>query len=192
MNRRVDIQSRQLLADGFFRLEEVVLRHERLDGSMSEPMSRMSLERGDGAAILLHDPDRQVVTLVRQFRYPTWEHGPGWTLELVAGVIEAGREPEHVARAEAREEAGYHVNELESLGAFYLTPGGSSERIFLYYAAVNSAMRVDEGGGLAHEGEDIEIIEMAEDDVWRALDDHRITDAKTLVGLMWLRLRRFS
>ena len=189
---RVDIESRRQLVDGFFRLEEVVLRHERFDGRMSASMSRLNLERGDGTAILLHDPERRVVTLVRQFRYPTWEKGPGWTVELVAGVIEAGRDPEEVARAEAREEAGYDIGELVSLGTFYLTPGGSSERIFLFYAAVNPQMRVAGGGGLAHEGEDIEIVEMSEDDVWHALDDHDIIDAKTLVGLMWLRQRSLS
>jgi ADP-ribose pyrophosphatase len=113
-------------------------------------------------------------------------------VELVAGVIEAGRDPEEVARAEAREEAGYDIGELVSLGTFYLTPGGSSERIFLFYAAVNPQMRVAGGGGLAHEGEDIEIVEMSEDDVWHALDDHDIIDAKTLVGLMWLRQRSLS
>lgn len=190
--KRVDIESRRQLFDGFFRLEEVVLRHQRFDGSMSAPMSRLNLERGDGTAILLHDPERRVVTLVRQFRYPTWEKGPGWTVELVAGVIEPGRDPEEVARAEAREEAGYDIGALESLGIFYLTPGGSSERIFLFYAAVNPRMRVAEGGGLTREGEDIEIVEMSEDDVWRALDDHDIIDAKTLVGLQWLRQRRLS
>ena len=110
----------------------------------------------------------------------------------MAGVIEPGRHPEEVARAEAREEAGYDVGALESLGTFYLTPGGSSERIFLFYAAVDPLMRVAEGGGLAREGEDIEIVEMSEHDVWRALDDHDIIDAKTLVGLQWLRQRRLS
>lgn len=95
------------------------------------------MKRGDGTAILLHDPERRVVTLVRQFRYPTWEKGPGWTVEL-------------------------------------------------------PRMRVAEGGGLTREGEDIEIVEMSEHDVWRALDDHDIIDAKTLVGLQWLRQRRLS
>ncbi len=84
---RVDIESRRQLVDGFFRLEEVVLRHERFDGNMSASMSRLNLERGDGTAILLHDPERRVVTLVRQFRYPTWEKGPGWTVELARPLM---------------------------------------------------------------------------------------------------------
>jgi nudix-type nucleoside diphosphatase (YffH/AdpP family) len=186
---KVEVLSRQTLADAFFRLEEVTLRHERLDGSMSEPISRLNVERGDGAAIVLHDSERDTVTLVRQFRWPTWENGDGWTLELVAGVIEPGRDPEEVARAEALEEAGYRVDAVEALGTFYLTPGGSSERIFLYLAQVTPAMRVGDGGGLAHEGEDIEIYELSCQECWQALDDGRIADAKTLVGLLRLRQR---
>lgn len=189
VNRRVEIESRQRHYDGFFQLDEAILRHERFDGTMSEPMSRLNLERGDGAAVMLHDPDEHTILLVRQFRFPTWDKGPGWTLELVAGMVESGREPADVARAEAREEAGYEIGALESLGDFYLTPGGSSERIFLYYAQVSRHMRVADGGGLAHEGEDIEIVEMSESDVWLALDENRIIDAKTLVGLLWLRRR---
>ena len=187
--RRVDIQSRRRLLDGFFRVDEVVLRHERLDGSLSRPLTRLNLDRGDGAAIVLHDPGRHLLTLVRQFRYPTWEKGPGWLLELVAGVVDGGRSPEAVVRAEAREEAGFEVAEIEPLGAFYLTPGGSSERIFLYYAAVDDTMRVAAGGGLDDEGEDIEVVVLPEEEVWRALDVGDIADAKTLVGLLQLRRR---
>jgi ADP-ribose pyrophosphatase len=185
----VEIRSRRSLLTGFFHIEEVELCHRRLDGAMSAPLTRLNLDRGDGAAVVLHDAQRRVVTLVRQFRYPTWEKGPGWLLELVAGVVETGREPDAVARAEAREEAGYEVSELECLGTFYLTPGGSAERIFLYYAPVSLDMRRHDGGGVEHEGEDIEVVEMPEDEVWRALDAGSIADAKTLIGLWQLRHR---
>lgn len=185
----VEIRSRRALLDGFFRVEEVELQHERRDGSMSPPLTRLNLDRGDGAAIVLHDPQRRALVLVRQFRFPTWDKGPGWLLELVAGVVNEGAEPAQVARAEALEEAGYVIDEPEPIGTFYLTPGGSSERIFLYYAAVSAAQRRQEGGGLEEEGEDIEVVEYGEDEVWRSLDDGEIVDAKTLIGLMWLRQR---
>lgn len=179
------------LLDGFFRVDEVVLRHERRDGSMSPPLRRLHLDRGDGAAVVLHDPGRGVVTLVRQFRYPTWDKGPGWLLEVVAGVVADGANPEDVARAEALEEAGYRLERLEPIGVFYLTPGGSSERIFLYYAAVSARLRVAAGGGLRDEGEDLEIVERTEAETWAAVDAGQIADAKTLVGLLWLRQRLF-
>ena len=84
------------------------------------------------------------------------------------------------------------LDRLEPIGTFYLTPGGSSERIFLYYATVSRGQRRGPGGGLEEEGESIEVLEWPEDEVWRSIDAGRIADAKTLVGLMWLRRRLFS
>ena len=92
---------------------------------------------------------------MRQFRYSTYEKGPGWLLETVAGVIEPVEAPEAVARRELLEEAGYRVGELESVGCFYLTPGGSSERIYLFFAEVENVDRVTDGGGVDAEGEDM-------------------------------------
>ena len=181
---RVEVHGRRTLLDRFFRVEEVDLSHERPDGSMSPPLTRLNVDRGDGAAVVLHDPERGVVVLVRQFRFSAWEKGPGWLHELVAGTVPEGQQPEDVA--------GYEVDRLEPVGSFYLTPGGSSERIFLYYAAVGSGQRRGPGGGLEEEGESIEVLEWPEEEVWAALDAGRIADAKTLVGLMWLRRRLFS
>ena len=87
------------------------------------------------------------------------------------------------------EEAGYQAKELEFVSSFYLTPGGSSERIFLFIAEVEDADRVADGGGL-DAGEDIEVVEMTESEVWRAVDEGEIVDAKTLVGLLSYRQRR--
>ena len=188
---RVEVHARRTLLDGFFRVEEVDLSHERTDGSMSPSLTRLNVDRGDGAAVVLHDPERRVVVLVRQFRFSAWENGPGWLHELVAGTVPQGQSPEDVARTECLEEAGYEIDRLDSIGSFYLTPGGSSERIFLYYAAVSAGQRRSPGGGLEEEGESIEVLEWPEANVWAALDAGRIADAKTLVGLMWLR-RLFS
>ncbi len=189
---RVEVHGRRTLLDRFFLVEEVDLSHERSDGSMSRPLTRLNVDRGDGAAVVLHDPERRVVVLVRQFRFSAWEKGPGWLHELVAGTVPEGQQPEDVARAECLEEAGYEADRLEPIGSFYLTPGGSSERIFLYYAAVSAGQRRGPGGGLEEEGESIEVLEWPEEEVWAALDAGRIADAKTLVGLMWLRRRLFS
>lgn len=186
----VDIRSRQLLLDGFFRVEQVTLSHRLLDGHMSQPLQRLHLDRGDGAALLLHDPERRTIFLVRQFRFASWEQGPGWLLETVAGVVEPGKTPAEVARQEAWEEAGFRLDGLEPVSTFYLTPGGSSERIFLFYAAVDATMQQSRGGGLEEEGEDIEVVEMPLEQAWEALDTGLICDAKTIIALQWLRQRQ--
>lgn len=149
MTKRVEIQSKKGVFDGFFKIEEVEFRHQRVDGSMSRALRRLHLERGDGVAVVVYNKTRDCIVFVRQFRYSTYEKGPGWLRETVAGVIEQGEAPEAVARRELLEEAGYRVGELESVGCFYLTPGGSSERIYLFFAEVENVDRVTDGGGVA-------------------------------------------
>jgi len=189
-SENVEIHSRNCVFDGFFKIEEVDFRHQRIDGDMSPVLRRLHLERGDGAAVVVHNVQRRCFVFVRQFRYSTHEQGPGGLLETIAGVIEPGQAPEKVARRELLEEAGYRARELEFVSSFYLTLGGSSERIFLFFAEVEDADRVARGGGLDAEGEDIEVVEMTETEVWRALDAGEIVDAKTLVGLLSYRQRR--
>ena len=190
MRKKVELLSKKRLLDDFFKVDEAFLRYERLDGRMSPPLRRLSLERGDGAAALLYKPRVERLVLVRQFRYPTCAQGPGWLLELVAGMIGDGEAPEETVRREILEETGYEVRALRPISTFYLSPGGSSERIFLFYAETDDDARRGEGGGLAEESEEIELVEMGLEEAWSLLDAGEIADAKTLVALMWLRLRR--
>jgi ADP-ribose pyrophosphatase len=158
----------------------------RRDGSMSPVVRRLSLERGDSVAALLYKPLEARVVLVRQFRFPTWDRGPGWIVETLAGKLEAGETPEAAVRREALEELGFRIGELESIAGFYVSPGGSSERVLLYCAEIANADRVAAGGGAADENEDIEAVELALADIPQAIADGTVCDAKTLVALLWL------
>jgi ADP-ribose pyrophosphatase len=102
-------------------------------------------------------------------------------------MLEEGEDPEEAIRREILEEVGYHVAQLCPISTFFVSPGGSSERIFLYYAEVDNTAPVELGGGLAHESEDIQAVEFSLPELWGALDAGRIVDAKTMIGLMWLR-----
>ena len=187
--RRVEIQDKRTVFDDFFRIDEATLRYERFDGRMSPTLRRLSFERGDSAAALLLNVDTQRVLLVDQFKYPTYEKGPGWLPEVVAGVIEPGEGPADAIRREILEEAGYRADDVVHIATFYVSPGGSSERIVLFYAEVTSADRVAVGGGVAAEGEDIALLDWSLDELWAALDAGRILDAKTLIAAQWLRRR---
>ena len=187
--KTVEIQSQRRILDGFFKIDEVEFRHQRRDGSMSPLLRRLHLDRGDGAAAVLYNAEKKTLFFVRQFRYSTCENGPGWLLETVAGVVGPGQTPEESMVREIREETGYRIRDLKLVTSFYLTPGGSSGRIFLFYAEVEEADRENEGGGLQMEGEDIEVVELTLDQTWRALESGEIADAKTIVGLQWLRRR---
>jgi len=188
---------------GPFRFERTELRHERFDGSMSEAIVRVNFERGDGVAVLLWNPDTERVVLVRQFRYSAWaalardaggeppDGRAAWMLEIVAGMQDGGRAAAEVARAELLEEAGYHVRgELHYLLTIYPSPGGTSERIFVFRADVEASDRVAQGGGLAHEHEDVEVVELPLHEALAKVRSGEITDAKTVVALQHLALER--
>jgi nudix-type nucleoside diphosphatase (YffH/AdpP family) len=184
---KVEIQSKGLIFDDFFKIEEAILRFLRFDGKMSEPVRRLVFERGDAVAAIILNRDTQRVILINQFRYPTYDKGPGWMQEIVAGIVDPNETPEEAMRREIVEEIGYRVGELTPITTMYPSPGGSSERITIYYAEVNNSDRIAVGGGLASENEDIQITEVGIPELWRALDMGEIKDAKTIIGLMWLR-----
>lgn len=192
MGRRVELISEQEIASrAIFRFIEAHLRHERYDGRMSDELVRVSFERGDSAAALLHDRKSDSVILVEQFRYPTFKRGPGWLLELPAGIIttdEDGKQ-EVTIRREVLEEVGFEVADLTHMYTFYPSPGASSERLFLYYGATQPTSKVAVGGGNRHEGEDIKTISMPLDDALSKVASGEIVDGKTIIGLQWLKLR---
>ncbi len=179
-----------MVFDDKFKVLETRLQFEKFDGQMSPPVRRLTFERGDAAAALLWHRDRQRLLLVEQFRHPTYKKGPGWIIETVAGMVKPGEDPEAAMRREILEETGYQVRELEYIAAFYLSPGGSSERIFLYYAEVSENDLVAAGGGAAGEHEDIRLVEYSRSEIEAALDRGEIVDAKTLVALQWWQLKR--
>lgn len=192
--RRVEIFNKSHTDFKFFYIEEARLRYERYDGSMSAEIVRLNLQRGDAAAAVVHDPEADTVVMVEQFRYSTYEKGPGWLLEIPAGVVEAQKDADPAAtmRRELEEEIGYHVTDLRHLQTFYLSPGASSERIFLYYAAVSPKHKQSDGGGLLIENEDLRVLTLKTADVFERMQSGQIQDAKSLVGLQWLQMHLLS
>lgn len=188
----VEVISRERILDGFLSLDEVRLRHETPDGVMSPEMVRQNVERGDGAAVLLINRDRDAVVLTRQFRFAAWDRGGnGWILEVPAGTVAPDGDPEAVARAEAAEEVGFDVGDMRHLATFFASPGTTTERVILFEAEVTDADRLPRGGGgLAHEHEYIEVIEMPAAEAIAMMEAGDVTDAKTLIALQALRARR--
>ncbi len=191
MPKRVDVERKQLILDDVFKVEEAYLSYEEFDGNMSPVVRRLNFERGDSVAALLHHPGRDSVVLVSQFRYPAYKNGPGWLTEVVAGMIDPGENPESAARREIFEETGYRADKLIHISTFYVSPGGSSERVVLYCAEI-SGDHVEQNGGGTGEDEDIMLVELPLAEAFREVDKGEIADAKTIVALMWLRRRLAS
>jgi ADP-ribose pyrophosphatase len=176
------------------------LRHERFDGGMSQEVTRVNCERGDSVGVLLYDPRDDAVILVRQFRYPVYagltpgeRDGNGarqaWLLEIVAGVQDEGRSVKEIAHKELLEEAGYVVKgDLQPITTIYPSPGGTSERIHLFLGEVDTREQVGEGGGVAAEGEDTQIVALLFHEAKAMVASGAIRDAKTIIALQHLAL----
>jgi nudix-type nucleoside diphosphatase (YffH/AdpP family) len=165
--------------------------HEKFDGTMSEEIERLVFERGDSVGVLLYDAEQDMVLLTKQFRYPAYIHdGPGWLIEIVAGVQDKGRDVVTVAHSELFEEIGYKIDHLEFLCQFYLSPGGSSEQMHLYLGYLHHAERVSEGGGLASEHEDIQLLKVPLSQALHMIQHGEIRDAKTIIALQQVYLRK--
>jgi len=190
-NRRVEVLETVREYDGFYKIDRVRYRFERFDGTMSEPVTRLVFERGDSVCVLPYDRAKDAVLLIQQFRYPAYvRNGPGWLWEIIAGIQDKGRDRTAVAHAELMEEAGYQVDTLVPVASFYLSPGGSSERIYLYLAYVSPADRKTAGGGLAEENEDIAVSAVPFREAMKMIDAGEIIDAKTIIALQWLALHK--
>lgn len=185
---KVETLSKRRLLSGFVNVDEATFRHERFDGEMSEVTHRQIVERGDAAAAILIKPN--AITLVNQFRYPVHEKGPGWLLELVAGVIEPGEDAETAIRREITEETGYQITTLTPVSTFYTSPGGMTERIILFAAHITDADKIAAGGGAREEGEDIQVVDIPYGDIPNMLANGAMQDAKTVIGLQWWMMNR--
>ncbi|MBQ0821362.1 NUDIX domain-containing protein [Microvirga sp. HBU67558] len=152
-------------------------------------MTREVLNSTDAAAVLPYDPRARTVILIRQFRAPVMHvEGHPDFLEAVAGLLD-GDAPEVCARREAMEEAGLRIGGLEPVGTVWSAPGMTTERLHLFLAPYGAADRVGEGGGLAEEHEEIEVLELGLDEVVRLLEQGAIADMKTLALVQALQLR---
>jgi nudix-type nucleoside diphosphatase (YffH/AdpP family) len=146
-------------------------------------------DHGSAACVLPYDRVRRTAILVRQFRAPVFfaTHEQE-TLEAIAGVVEES-DPMNCARREALEEAGIRIGSLQPVVRGFTMPGISTEQLHLFLAEYCEADRVADGGGLAHEEENIAVVEMQLSRLAAMADAGRLTDLKTLVLVQTLRLR---
>lgn len=188
--KKVSIESKRYILDDFFKVEEAYLRFEQFNGEMSPLVRRMSLERGNSVAVLVFNRSTEKLILISQFRYPTYPNNDGWTVEVIAGMIDPGETPEESARRELQEEAGLTIETFEHIATFYPSPGGSSEQIYLYYSEVSGRQaRYKKTGGLLASGEDIKVVELTLTDALARIKTGKIADAKTIMGIYWLENR---
>lgn len=184
---KVDVLRRASVYQGFYQLSVIHLRHQLYSGKWSRPIHRELFHRGQCVAVLPYDPVRQEVLLVEQFRIGALGHRePPWLTEIIAGGVEPDEQPEAVARREGQEEAGVAFTRLHSLGTFFTSPGGTSERATLYVGEVEGPLRAG-FHGLAAEDEDIRTRVVSLKDAERLVEAGEIDSLIPAYAILWCR-----
>jgi nudix-type nucleoside diphosphatase (YffH/AdpP family) len=187
-NPRVRVTDVEVLSSAWYVLRRTTFDYQHRDGRWTTEQ-RETYDRGNGATVLLYDPAGETVLLTRQFRYPVYvnDHPDGMFLEAAAGLLDAD-DAETAIRREAQEETGVRIGELEHVFDVYTSPGSVTERLHCYAAPYHTADR-GEGGGIAAEGEDIEVVELPFADALKMIETGEIADAKTIMLLQWAALQ---
>jgi len=186
--KKFEIVSFRTVYQGFFDVVQAQVQYELLTGDLSSVQSRLCVERGDSASVLLLDTETQEFIFVEQFRYPCVAHGDGWLMEIAAGKVDPGETPEQAAIREVEEELGYRIDSVVKAGQFYSSPGGLSEVNHIFFANVTQAQKVADEGGLEEEG--VFSIRMPVAEALQQMRDQRILDGKALVALQWFALNK--
>jgi GDP-mannose pyrophosphatase NudK len=178
-----------ILSDNWYTLKKITYQRHKNDGT-SETHSREAYDRGNGAVILLYNRASRTVILTRQFRLPTFINGnpDGMLIEACAGLLDMDQ-PEVAIRRETEEETGYKLSVIQKVFEAYMSPGSVTEILYFFIAEYSSDMKVHEGGGLAAEDEDIEVLELPIDHAMEMIESGEIKDGKTIMLLQYVRLK---
>lgn len=187
-NKKVKINSIENLSKNWYKLDKVNFDYQLKNGEWQN-QSRESYDRGDGAAILLYNPLKKTVILTKQFRMPSYlnENEDGMMIEVCAGLLDAN-DPITCIIKEAEEETGFKINNPTKLFEIYSTPGAVTEKIHYFIAEYSDEMKINDGGGLAQETEEIEVLELNFDKALKMIATGEICDAKTIILLQYAQI----
>ncbi|PCJ24367.1 MAG: ADP-ribose diphosphatase [SAR86 cluster bacterium] len=189
----VEVLSREKCHRGFLQIDRLKLRHRLFSGGWSEPIERELQCKPPAVGVLLYDPDRDEILLIRQFRVGMLdqENATLWPLEIVAGMVDEGEQLDEVAIREAQEESNHIPTDLIRICDYYNSPGGSNEKITLFCGRISTE---NAGGifGLPQEHEDIEVVVISYDELLLATESGLIDNAMTIIAAQWLQLHKSS
>jgi nudix-type nucleoside diphosphatase (YffH/AdpP family) len=187
---RVRVKKVETLSDRHYRLNEVEFDYRRGNGEW-QTQKREVFDRGHAAALLPYNVANRTVVLARQFRLPAYLAGhDDLMIEAAAGMLD-DETPEKRILAEAEEELGYRLHDVRKVFEAFMSPGSVTEKLHFFVAEYEATMRIGDGGGLAEEGEDIEVLELPIDTALAMISDGRIADAKTIMLLQYAALNIF-
>ena len=193
---QVRVLQEKLLSSNWYTLKTTRFELQRRDGSW-QTQDRETYDRGNGATILLYNRSQKTVILTRQFRFPAYVNprsnasSNGMMIEACAGLLDLD-DPVTCIRRETEEETGYLVKDVRKVFEAYMSPGSVTERLFFFVGEYSATDKVSDGGGHAHEGEDIEVLEITLDEALAQVASGTICDAKTIMLLQYAKLNSLT
>lgn len=188
MSNNVKILNKKLLSDNWYTLHNVTFEYTNKKGEKST-QKREVYDRGNGATILLYNKEKGNIIITKQFRLPTYlnENKDGLLIETCAGLLDNDN-PEECIKREAIEETGYKVTNVKKIFESYMSPGVITEIIHFFIAEYSAENKISEGGGLAEEQEDIEVLEVNFNEAYAMISSGEIKDAKTIMLLQYAKI----
>jgi len=194
-DERVRITEEKILSDNWYVLKRYTFDYRGKDGQWTT-QQREAYDRGNGATILLHNPQTDTVILTRQFRLPTFVNGnhddgpaSGMLIEACAGLLD-NDDPETAIIRETEEETGFRLQSVQKVMEAYMSPGSVTEKLFFYLAEYTADTERSTGGGI--DEEDIDILELPLSEAIAMMKTGEIQDGKTIMLLQHLRLQQLE
>ncbi len=190
MNDKIKLLDTEILSNNWYTLKKITYQYLQKDGSW-QTQSREAYDRGNGATILLYNPTLKTVILTRQFRMPTYLNGneSGMLIEACAGLLDKDN-PEDCIKRETEEETGYKVTAVRKVFEAYMSPGSVTEILYFFVAEYSNEMKIHDGGGIEHEEENIEVLELPFAKAILMIEAGEIKDAKTIMLLQYAQLHQ--
>ena len=181
---------KEVLSDNWYTLNKFTFDYKTKNDTWIN-QSREAYDRGNGAAILLYNKEKNTVVLTKQFRMPTFINGntDGYLIEVCAGLLDNDN-PEDCIKKETEEETGYRVENVKKVFEIYSSPGSVTEILYYFVAEYSEEMKVSEGGGLESETEDIEVLEVSFNEAINMVKTGEIRDAKTIILLQYAQINK--
>jgi nudix-type nucleoside diphosphatase (YffH/AdpP family) len=187
MNDRIRIKKVETLSDDWYILKKTTFDYQRADGSW-QTLSRETYDRGNGATILLYNKTLQTVVLTRQFRFPAYVNGhTDMLIEACAGLLDED-DPETCIKKETEEETGYRIQNVRKIFEAYMSPGSVTEKLFFFVGEYQPKAKINGGGGLESDGEDIGVVEIPFAQALEMINTGEIVDGKTIMLLQYAQI----
>ena len=185
MSPKFKILDKKNIHDGFFKMNKIIIKYQKFDGSWSNEVERELFGGAQVSAVLPYDPVNKKIVLIKQFRSGTVSRdNNNYLYEIVGGIIDSGEDPEQAAKRECFEETGCRIKKLTSIQGYYPAPGSSESFYHLFLGEIN-APETESIKGLSNENEDIFVKSYTFEEVKKKIQNKEILNGMALIALQW-------